>query len=219
MIKLPKMIFFDYGQTLVNENFDPLKGNAALLSYAIENKHGYTAEDATQKAKEINDIICSIGNIDSGKRACFEIETPSSMFNRYLFESLDIKLSISYEECERIFWFASSDGKPTDGIADFLKYLKESGIRTGVISNIAYSENLVTERINSFLPNNDFELIITSSSYMFRKPNKAIFDIALIKAGLSPCDVWYIGDRYEFDAAGALNAGIFPILYTGAADT
>ena len=37
------------------------------------------------------------------------------------------------------------------------------------------------------------QTIITSSNYMFRKPNKRIFDLALEKAELTPEDVWYIG--------------------------
>ncbi len=42
--------------------------------------------------------------------------------------------------------------------------------------------------------------------YMFRKPNRRIFDLALEKAGLNPEEVWYIGDDYECDVKGDLNA-------------
>ena len=62
-----------------------------------------------------------------------------------------------------------------------------------MISNIAHSAAVVTERINRLLPENAFEFIITSSSYMFRKPNRRIFDLALEKAELASEDVWYIG--------------------------
>ena len=41
----PRMIIFDYGQTLANEKpFDGVAGGAALLKYAVKNKYGYTAE-------------------------------------------------------------------------------------------------------------------------------------------------------------------------------
>ena len=63
-----------------------------------------------------------------------------------------------------------------------------------------------------------FEFIITSSNYMFRKPNKRIFDLALEKAELQPEDVWYIGDQYECDVKGSLNAGLLPVWYIGAID-
>ena len=45
MIK-PKMILFDYGQTLVNEvSFDGVKGTEAVLKYAVKNKYNKTAEE------------------------------------------------------------------------------------------------------------------------------------------------------------------------------
>ena len=66
------------------------------------------------------------------------------------------------------------------------------------------------------LPCNDFEFILTSSEYMFRKPHARIFQLALEKAGLQPEEVWYIGDDYQCDVVGARNAGIFPVYYIGA---
>ncbi len=38
------------------------------------------------------------------------------------------------------------------------------------------------------------------------------------KAGLQPEDVWYIGDQYECDVKGSLNAGLLPVWYIGAID-
>lgn len=38
-MKLPKMILFDYGQTLENEQkFDGIKGTEAVLEYAVGNR-------------------------------------------------------------------------------------------------------------------------------------------------------------------------------------
>ena len=68
------------------------------------------------------------------------------------------------------------------------------------------------------LPDHSFEFIIATSAYMFRKPNKRIFELALEKAALRPEDVWYIGDQYQCDVVGAKNAGIFPVWYIGAID-
>ena len=73
-------------------------------------------------------------------------------------------------------------------------------------------------RINETIPANHFEFIIATSEYMFRKPNRRIFDLALEKANLQADEVWYIGDDYECDVVGARNAGIFPVWYLGALD-
>lgn len=140
------------------------------------------------------------------------------MFTLYLYESLGIEIALSNSEIDTVFWNAAALGMPTAGIKDFLRYLKNKGIRTGVISNISYAPSVVAERINRLLPENTFEFIITSSNFMFRKPNKRIFDLALEKAELQSDEVWYIGDQYECDVKGSLNAGLFPVWYTGAID-
>lgn len=212
----PKMILFDYGQTLVNEQkFDGVKGTRAVLKYATKNPYHRTAEELQAIADTMNR---ELGRFDPEKRHLFQVEVPAYMFSKYLYESQGIELSISSEEIDRVFWEAAAPGKPTEGIEDFLHFLKQSQIRTGVISNISYCGKVVAERINACIPENAFEFIIATSEYMYRKPNKRIFELALEKAGLAAEEVWYVGDQYECDIKGAAGAGIFPVWYIGAMD-
>lgn len=215
-MELPKMILFDYGQTLVAEQkFDGVKGTAAVLQYAVRNKYHLSAEQVQAKADEIN---FEVGRFVPEKRHLFQTEIPNTMFTPYLYESQGIEIALSNSEIDTVFWNAAAPGAPTEGIKEFLKYLKNKNIRTGVISNIAFASSVVAERINRLLPENEFEFIITSSNYIFRKPNKRIFDLALEKAELRPDEVWYIGDQYECDVKGSLNAGLMPVWYIGAID-
>lgn len=215
-MKLPKMILFDYGQTLVAERkFDGVKGTEAVLQYATKNRHHMTAEQVQAKANEINR---EFGRFDPEKRHLFQVEIPNTMFTPYLYESLGIEISLSNSEIDAVFWNAAAPGTPTEGVGDFLAYLKRKGIRTGVISNISYVPSVVAERIQHLLPENTFEFIIASSNYIFRKPNRRIFDLALEKAQLPPEEVWYVGDQYECDVKGSLNAGMLPVWYIGAMD-
>ena len=210
------MILFDYGQTLIAEQgFDGIKGTEAVLKHAIKNKYNLAAGQIQEKANEINQ---ELGRYGPEKKHLLQIEIPNIMFTPYLYDSLGIEIALSNTEIDTVFWDAASPGVPTEGIENFLEYLKNKGIRTGVISNIAYAQPVVAERINCMLPGNSFEFIITSSNYIFRKPSKRIFDLALEKAGLNPDETWYIGDQYECDIKGALNAGIFPVWYIGAID-
>jgi len=213
-ISLPKMILFDYGQTLVNERkFDGVKGTAEVMNYAVKNKHNYTAEDVQNAANAIND---ELGRYDPARSHLIQVEVPNCMFLPYLYESMGIELALSNKERDQIFWDAASPGAPTEGMLEFLDFLKKQGIRTGVISNITYCGEAVKDRIDNVVIGHDFEFIIATSEYMFRKPNKRIFQLALEKADLNPEDVWYIGDNYECDVVGARNAGIFPVWYVGA---
>ena len=212
----PKMVLFDYGQTLVAEQkFDGVKGTEAVLQYATKNKYHLTAEQVQAKADELNR---EAGRFDPEKRHLFQIEIPNTMFTPYLYESQGIEIALSSAEIDTVFWNAAAPGAPTEGIERFLEYLKDKGIRTGVISNISYDPSVVAERINRLLPENAFEFILTSSHFMFRKPNKRIFDLALEKAGLQPGEVWYVGDQYECDVKGSLHAGLLPVWYIGAID-
>ena len=64
-----------------------------------------------------------------------------------------------------------------------------------------------------FLPENKFEFIIASSEYVYRKPHKRIFDLAIAKSGLSPDEIWFCGDHTVCDVTGSHNAGMFPVRY------
>ena len=210
------MIMFDYGQTLINEEpFNGVKGTEAVLKYAVKNKYNKTAEEVQNFANQLNK---EIGRFDPEKRHLFQYEIPNHMFTKYLYESQGIEIALSSEEIDDVFWDAAAPGSPTKGIFEFLTFLKQVGIRTAVISNISYSGNAVNRRINKCLPDNDFEFILATSEYLYRKPNKRIFDLALEKAGLKPEEVWYIGDQYKCDIKGAKDAGMIPIWYIGAID-
>ena len=182
----------------------------AIFESEQEIANGAEAVDAERERNELE--------FDPEKRHLFQIEIPNTMFTPYLYESQGIEIALSNSEIDTVFWNAAAPGVPTEGIQDFLGYLKNKGIRTGVISNISYAPSVVAERIHRLLPENAFEFIITSSNYIFRKPNKRIFDLALEKAELQPDEVWYIGDQYECDVKGALYAGLLPIWYIGAID-
>lgn len=158
-------------------------------------------------------------NLESGEAVRMIFHTLIAIFVISCPEiSLGIEIALSNSEIDTVFWNAAAPGTPTEGLKDFLGYLKNKGIRSGVISNISYAPSVVAERINRLLPENAFEFIITSSNYIFRKPNPNIFDLALEKAGLRSDEVWYIGDQYECDIKGSLNAGLFPVWYIGAID-
>lgn len=212
-MKKPKMILFDYGQTLVNEEkFNGVKGTAAVMAHAVENKYGLTPEQVQAEADAINK---ELGRFDPVLRAQNVAEIPNHMFTAYLYESLGIRIGLTAAELDRIFWDAAAPGKPTEGMPEFLDFLRKQRIRTAVLSNISYAPSVVEQRINRIFPDNDFEFIIPTSRYLFRKPSARIFRLALEKAQLEAGDVWYIGDTYSRDVVGAGNAGIFPVWYRG----
>ncbi|MBP5434026.1 HAD hydrolase-like protein, partial [Ruminococcus sp.] len=57
------------------------------------------------------------------------------------------------------------------------------------------------------------DFVITSSEYIFRKPDVHIFDMAVRKSGFDKTDIWYCGNNKEADIIGAHEAGLFPVFY------
>jgi putative hydrolase of the HAD superfamily len=212
----PKMIMFDYGQTLISESrFNGEAGTRAVLKYAKQNPYGISAKELQEFAKTLNR---DIGRFDPDVRKSISIEVHNHLFQNYLYQYFDIDIDLNKEEIEKVFWDNAAERCPTQNIDLLLQYLIETGIRTAVISNISFSGKALEERIKSLLPDNSFEFILATSEYVFRKPHSRIFELALRKAKLDPRDVWYCGDNAYFDVEGASKAGIYPVWYKGAID-
>lgn len=58
-----------------------------------------------------------------------------------------------------------------------------------------------------------FDTIVISSEVGVKKPDPAIYALALQRTGIAPADAIYVGDTHE-DVAGAIAAGIQPIFIT-----
>lgn len=208
----PKMIIFDYGHTLLCEpDWNTYRGNKALLKYAVKNPNNCTVEDITKGAELIfGEHVAKV------RKQGYDIS--GQIANRTLYDYLGIEFPLSPVEMETVFWYNASAGAIMPNADKLIDYLNENGIRTAVISNLLWSGEALTKRLNRLLPNNNFEFVMTSSDYFICKPNRILFEIALQKAGLSAEDVWYCGDNPQNDVEGAAQVGIFPVWYDNSID-
>ena len=106
-----------------------------------------------------------------------------------------------------------AQAKKTPYSEEMLSELQNMGIKTGVISNLCWSGNALTNRLKANFPNHQFEFVITSNEYIFRKPEKLIFELAVRKSGLNRNEIWYCGNDIAADIYGAKEAGLFPVFY------
>lgn len=99
--------------------------------------------------------------------------------------------------------------KPYGNVREVLAKLKESGIRTGIISNWDPSARKVLKEccLDDLL-----DPIIVSCEVGAAKPSEKIFRIALEKAGVEPSRCLYVGDNYYDDAAGAATVGMKAVI-------
>lgn len=202
----PEMILFDYGGTLIYEpNFCPHGGNAAIYPYICENPHNISLQEFSDYLLKLFDEIRALrGEL---------IEIHEHIFLRHVLEHFEMKLSVSIPDAEWIMWNGISKGCMTPDADKMLAVLREKGIRTGIISNLCWSNAALTRRLKQFFPEHEFEFVMTSSEYIFRKPDIHIFDLAVRKSGLHPDQIWYCGNDIAVDVCGAHGAGLQPVFY------
>lgn len=203
----PRMILFDYGGTLAAEGgFDPVAGTEAVLRECADDTGGMTATDVQAIADGMDAQLRAV-------REALHVEVHNHAYQQYLYAVCGIRMHASPREIERVFWDASAPGMLTPNVRALLDYLRARGIRTGVISNISFSGDALRHRIGMLLPGHPFEFIIASSEYVFRKPDRRIFDLALQMAGLPGEAVWYCGNDVRCDVEGPSGCGITPVWY------
>ena len=212
----PKMILFDAGKTIID--YKPKVGNdmaylstreatERMMPYIVSNPHRYDADTIDRLNNQI------FAEYEACRKALYEI--PNSIILKTLFERLDIRLSISMTEVERIIWEYSAEIVPVEGVSEMLETLTEMGIRTAVISNLDFSGYLLAERLQALFPKHTFEFVIASSDYGIRKPHKLLFEIGVCKSGLSPAEIWYVGDKFKVDVLGSTAVGMRAVWFRG----
>lgn len=202
----PKMILFDYGGTLVCDPvYNMTEGNSAIFPYITENPHNVTKEVFADYIKVLFDEIKAL-------RGEF-IELHEHIFLRYVLEHFGIKLSISIEEAEWVICNALAKNVMTPDADVMLKTLADRGVRTGIVSNLCWSGKALERVMGELFPEHKFEFILTSSEYIFRKPDRRFFDMAIRKSGLKPEEIWFCGNVIDIDLVGAKNVGMFPVFY------
>lgn len=211
----PKMILFDAGKTLIDyipkaDNngmlyLSTMDATEKLMQYIVSNPNHYDAAAIDRVNNEVFE------KYNKCRETLYEINNQKIL--KLIFDLLNIELSISFAEVERIIWENSANIVPVEGTRELLDQLKNLHIRTAVISNLDFSGYLLEERLNCLLPNNEFEYVIASSDYGIRKPQNLIFEVGIAKSGLSAEEIWYIGDKLKVDVTGSRAEGMTPVLF------
>ncbi len=96
-----------------------------------------------------------------------------------------------------------------DGCAVCLQTLAERGVTLAVVSNWDCSLPLVLARLGI---RDRFAAVAVSAVVGREKPDPALWQAVLDELAVRPEQAWHVGDEPEADAAGALAAGLTPVL-------
>lgn len=98
-----------------------------------------------------------------------------------------------------------------DGAIETLETLKKRDIKIGLITNGMVSMQM--GKLGTLELENYFDTITISAEARAHKPAKAIFELALSRANVTPDQAWHVGDHIENDVSGAVKAGLHGIYY------
>ena len=95
-----------------------------------------------------------------------------------------------------------------DDVSETLKHLKSLNLSIGLISNMNQDLSAIVDElgISSYI-----DCVATSGMAGAAKPDRALFKYALDLIDANPEQAVHIGDDYEGDVLGAINAGMVPI--------
>lgn len=203
----PKAIVFDYGRTLVTEpDHDHVRGIRDLLdTVRAENGACPTAEEYLDAREELAACLHKVHAAG--------IDLPETKLMRLLFAKFGIRTDLPDVQLETVLWNGISMGRPTDGMAQVLRELTNRGITVAVVSNAEYSGQAMQLRLERLFPEVCFDAVITSSDYLFRKPNPLLFWGIAAKLDLAPNQIWFCGDDAYADIEGAVSVGMRGVLY------
>ena len=94
-------------------------------------------------------------------------------------------------------------------VASTLTKLKEMGIATGVLSNLAEPLPPIVTALGL---DDRLDVLVTSLEVGAEKPDPRMFEAALKKVGISPNEAVHVGDQYHSDVGGARRAGMHAVL-------
>ena len=203
-----KVVFFDFYNTLVRF-WPPLD----LIQQAACREVGFTIEpEALNYGYSVADIYFNRENEINplGDRTEEERLQFFSKYEQIILESAG--LSVSIDLAREIWQIAISVPKEFalfDETLPALTSLKDKGYRVGLISNLRRDMDQLCRDLG-LSPYVDY--CLTSAEVGVEKPNPAIFQAALERAGVSPSQAVHVGDQPRSDLVGARGAGMHAVL-------
>ena len=205
--KKPKMIIFDVGGTLLDDGPCIVADGFSALRKASEKPDATTDEFLAERWDEYISNILSSGFQEKGD---FEIPLPCVL--KYATTLGGLKLNIPIAQQEELFDRFNSTREVIGGLRELLLKLKEKNIRTAVISNNMMSGEALALSLKHWIPESDFEFVLSSADVLYKKPDSHIFNCAVSLAQLEPYECWYCGDSFIPDVFGSEKSGLAPVL-------
>ena len=97
-------------------------------------------------------------------------------------------------------------------IKQTLGKLKRAGVKLGILSNTFINATTLERHLSQLGILDFFDVRVYSYQFKFRKPDPRIFINAAKQLNCEPQNVLFVGDRLDWDTAGALKANMTSVL-------
>ncbi len=200
-------LFFDLDHTLWDYDTNAAEALTELhQKHGIESRSGITAEQLIQTFLEVNDILWDDFNLSRINRDDIRSRRFPMIYEILSASLNDIPLNIEVEYVE----LAPTKRTTFPFAHEVLGHLAEQH-QLHLITN--GFDDIQSTKLESSDLTNYFDVIVTSETAGFRKPEAEIFEFALNKAGADKAECLMIGDSLVADIGGARNFGIDQVFF------
>lgn len=135
-----------------------------------------------------------------------------------IFDKFNVLSNISFDELDYQFMLQTQKVTLLDEVKDYLIYLNKNNIKMYILSNTIFSTKSTKRLLEDFDILHFFNDVYCSSDYGYRKPSIKLYEYGInnILEDNPNCnrkDIVYIGNDYNTDVKGGLNAGLDVIWY------
>lgn len=205
-----KGILMDLGKTiLTNENFSFANGLDKIYDHFDYINKNTPKEKYLETANKYMYLY--------KEREITNIEIPFSIYITKVLNDLNITINTSnIEEIEDYFLINTIKDNLIPTVILFLEYTKNNDIPVVIVSNSTFSKRALLKELNLLHIDHYFKSLISSSDCLYRKPSKEIFNIGfqeLQKFNINKDEVIFVGNDYQLDVLGSINAGFNACFY------
>lgn len=197
---LPKFIFFDLDDTLLDDEVSTQLGVDALFEkYAslVVDRHQRWADALDEYYPAFLSGEINVQQLQMSRiryvlaEQTFSDEEALAAFEYFM---------VNYVEGATLFEESKS----------VISTLKARGIGLGVISN--GPDDMQVRKLKAVGLYDEFDVVVTAERAGVGKPNVAIFEFALTEAAKAANDCWCVGDNLKNDVLAANEAGLTGVL-------
>jgi putative hydrolase of the HAD superfamily len=196
-----RAILFDRGETLVHFGETDYEAGQRVILSSVRPPHALDRDAFDRFEDEFFEKI-------EFYRQHANLECNLLHYYELLSRYFGVQFDKSHEELCRQYHLVAENISPLPGAQKVLAALKSAGFLLGLVTNTSVPHSVIKDELDRLALYDYFDTVVCSSEIVFRKPDRAMFDVALRSLNVSPTEAMFVGDDYRADIVGAKNVGL-----------